>query len=408
MQFKNHKQSSGVKILTRTIWIISLVSLFTDIASEMLYPIMPVYLRSIGFSIFLIGILEGLAEAIAGLSKGYFGNLSDKKGVRLPFVKWGYFLSAISKPLLAAFIYPLWVFMARSLDRIGKGIRTSARDALLSQETTKENKGRVFGFHRGMDTVGAAIGPITALIFLYFYPEQYRWLFIIAFFPGLVAIALTFLIKEKKQPVEINGQKKIGFFSYFNYWKRSPLLYKRLVIGLLAFALFNSSDAFLLLAIKNQGYSDVQMIGFYVFYNLVYAVLSFPVGILADKLGMKRVLISGLTLFALVYFFFGFAQTIWHFGFLFMFYSLYAASTEGISKAWISNISHKSETATAIGFYNSFASIMTFAASALGGLIWSLYGPKAMFITSGIGAGLVVVYLLTINVKQEILIRNSS
>ena len=177
---------------------------------------------------------------------------------------------------------------------------------------------------------------------------------------------------------------------------------------MLVFTLFNSSDAFLLLAIKNQGYSDVQMIGFYVFYNLVYAVLSFPVGILADKLGMKRVLISGLALFTLVYFFFGFAQTIWHFGLLFMFYSLYAASTEGISKAWISNISHKSETATAIGFYNSFASIMTFAASGLGGLIWSLYGPKAMFITSGIGAGLVVIYLLTINVKQEILIRNSS
>jgi MFS family permease len=407
MYFQGNQNNSGAKIITSTIWIISLVSLFTDIASEMLYPVMPVYLRSIGFSVLLIGILEGLAEAIAGLSKGYFGNLSDKKGVRLPFVKWGYFLSAISKPLLAAFVYPLWVFMARSLDRIGKGIRTSARDALLSQETTKENKGRVFGFHRGMDTVGATIGPVTALIFLYFYPEQYSWLFIIAFFPGLAAIALTFLIKGKKQPVESNGQKKIGFFSYFNYWKRSPLLYKRLVIGLLAFALFNSSDAFLLLAIKNRGYSDMQMIGFYMFYNLVYAGLSFPVGILADKLGMKRVLISGLTLFALVYFFFGFAQTIWHFGLLFIFYSLYAASTEGISKAWISNISHKSETATAIGFYNSFASIMTFAASGLGGLIWSLYGIKAMFITSGIGVGLVVIYLLKINVKQEILMRNS-
>jgi MFS family permease len=407
MHFQNQQHSSGVKILTRTIWIISLVSLFTDIASEMLYPIMPVYLRSIGFSVFLIGILEGIAEAIAGLSKGYFGNLSDKKGVRLPFVRWGYFLSAVSKPLLAAFIYPVWVFMVRSLDRLGKGIRTSARDALLSQETTKENKGRVFGFHRGMDTIGAAIGPVTALIFLYFYPEQYQWLFILAFFPGLVAIALTFLVKETKQPVETNGPKKIGFFSYFQYWKRSPLLYKKLIIGLLAFALFNSSDAFLLLAIKNQGYSDVQMIGFYMFYNLIYAFLSFPVGIMADKLGMKRVLTAGLAIFALVYFFFGFAQTIWQFGLLFMFYSLYAASTEGISKAWISNISHRSETATAIGFYNSFASIMTFAASGLGGLIWSLYGPIAMFITSGIGAGLVLMYFLVTNLKHDAVLKSS-
>ena len=199
------------KIITRNIWLISLVSLFTDIASEMLYPVMPVYLRSIGFSVLLIGILEGLAEAIAGLSKGYFGNLSDKKGVRLPFVKWGYLLSAVSKPLLAVSVYPLWVFAVRSLDRIGKGIRTSARDALLSQETTKENKGRVFGFHRGMDTVGAAIGPVAALIFLYFYPEQYRWLFLIAFLPGIVAITLTFLLKEKKQPVETRGRKGQDF-----------------------------------------------------------------------------------------------------------------------------------------------------------------------------------------------------
>jgi MFS family permease len=392
------------RIITRTIWIISLVSLFTDIASEMLYPVMPVYLQSIGFSVLLIGILEGLAEAIAGLSKGYFGNLSDKKGVRLPFVKWGYLLSAVSKPLLAVSVYPLWVFAVRSLDRIGKGIRTSARDALLSQETTKENKGRVFGFHRGMDTVGAAIGPVAALIFLYFYPEQYRWLFIIAFLPGIVAITLTFLVKEKKQPVETRGTKKTGFFSYFLYWKKSPLLYKQLVIGLLAFALFNSSDAFLLLAIKNQGYSDVQMIGFYIFYNLVYALLSFPVGIIADKLGMKTVLTSGLAVFALVYFFFGFAQTLWHFAMLFMFYSLYAAATEGIAKAWISNISRKGDTATAIGFYNSFSSIMTFAASGLGGLIWTLYGAKVMFITSGIGVGLVVTYLLVIGLKKNIVL----
>ena len=316
-------------------------------------------------------------------------------------MKWGYLLSAVSKPLLAVSVYPLWVFAVRSLDRIGKGIRTSARDALLSQETTKENKGRVFGFHRGMDTVGAAIGPVAALIFLYFYPEQYRWLFLIAFLPGIVAITLTFLVKEKKQPVETRGTKRT-FFSYFLYWKKSPLLYKQLVIGLLAFALFNSSDAFLLLAIKNQGYSDVQMIGFYIFYNLVYALLSFPVGIIADKLGMKTVLTSGLAVFALVYFFFGFAQTLWHFAMLFMFYSLYAAATEGIAKAWISNISQKGDTATAIGFYNSFASIMTFAASGLGGLIWPLYGAKAMFITSGIGVGLVVIYLLTINMKKNI------
>jgi len=185
------------KIFTQTILLVSFVSLFTDIASEMLYPIMPVYLKSIGFSFVLIGLLEGVAEATAGISKGYFGNLSDRIGLRLPFVKWGYFLSAISKPMLAVSRFPLWVFFARTTDRFGKGIRTSARDAMLSDETSPENKGKVFGFHRAMDTVGAAIGPVVALIYLYFYPGQYVWLFLIAFLPGLFAIFFTFLIKKK-------------------------------------------------------------------------------------------------------------------------------------------------------------------------------------------------------------------
>jgi hypothetical protein len=137
-----------MRIITRNIWILSFVSLLTDVSSEMLYPVMPVYLRHIGFSIAMIGLLEGFAEALAGLSKGYFGKMSDQTGKRLPFVQAGYFLSAISKPMMVVFNYPLWIFFARSTDRLGKGIRTGARDALLSDETTAANKARVFGFHR--------------------------------------------------------------------------------------------------------------------------------------------------------------------------------------------------------------------------------------------------------------------
>lgn len=154
------------KIITRTIWILSLVSLFTDVASEMLYPVMPLYLKSIGFSVVLIGVLEGFAEAIAGLSKGYFGKMSDNTGRRLPFVQWGYLLSAVSKPMMAVFTFPFWIFTARTIDRIGKGIRSGARDAMLSDEATPQTKGRVFGFHRSMDTLGAVIGPLSALAFL--------------------------------------------------------------------------------------------------------------------------------------------------------------------------------------------------------------------------------------------------
>ncbi|MBK5194320.1 MAG: MFS transporter, partial [Flavobacteriaceae bacterium] len=148
-----------MKYITKTVWILSIVSLFTDTASEMLYPIMPIYLKSIGFSIVLIGILEGFAEATAGLSKGYFGKLSDNSGKRVPFVQVGYMLSAISKPMMAVFIFPIWIFFARTIDRLGKGIRTGARDAILSDEATPETKGKVFGFHRSLDTFGAVLGP---------------------------------------------------------------------------------------------------------------------------------------------------------------------------------------------------------------------------------------------------------
>ncbi|MCX6247120.1 MAG: MFS transporter [Bacteroidetes bacterium] len=392
------------KIFTRTILLVSFVSLFTDIASEMLYPIMPVYLRSIGFSVLLIGILEGVAEATAGLSKGYFGNLSDLLQKRVVFVRGGYLLSAISKPLLAIFTFPLWIFFARTLDRFGKGLRTSARDAMLSDETTPEHKGKVFGFHRSMDTVGAAIGPVFALIFLYFYPEHYKWLFIIAFFPGLIAISLTFFLKDKNssstQQLINSTADKPGFFSYFRYWKRASPGYRKLSSGLLAFTLFNSSDAFLLLALKNQGMSDTWMIGFYIFYNLVYASLSYPLGAIADKVGLKTMLILGLTVFSFVYFFFGFATSMVAFGILFLFYAFYAAATEGISKALISNMADKADTATAIGFYTSFASIFALLSSTLSGLLWFSIGPKAMFMISGAGVFAVTIYLILILGKR--------
>src|ERR1044072_115242 len=147
-------------IFTRTIWTLSFISLFNDVGSEVLIPVMPIYLKSIGFTALWIGILEGVAEAVTGLSKGYFGKRSDERGRGRPLVQWGYTLSPVSKPLLALFAYPAWVLMVRIGDRLGKGLRTGARDAMLSDETTKEHKGKVFGLHRAMDTVGAAIGPV--------------------------------------------------------------------------------------------------------------------------------------------------------------------------------------------------------------------------------------------------------
>jgi len=393
-----------MRIITRTVLILSLVSLFTDIASDMLYPVIPVYLKEIGFTVFWIGVLEGVVNFTAGISKGYFGKLSDEKGVRLPFVKLGYLLSAISKPLMAMFVFPVWIFFARTIDRLGKGVRTAARDALLSQQATIETKARVFGFHRSLDTVGAAIGPILALLFLYFNPGDYKTLFYFAFIPGIISVALIFLLKEKKQPVSTLG--KGGFFSYFKYWKIATPEYRKVISGFLLFALFNSSDIFLLLITKESiGNNTVSILGTaftadtitiaaYIFYNLVYAIASYPMGMLADKLGFKKVILLGLSLFTIVYGGFAFNPTVTAIFFLFFVYGIYAAATEGVFKAWITNLSHKENTGTAVGFYTSCESVCALLASIIAGAIWTQFGAAYTFLTTAIIAVVVFFYFL--------------
>lgn len=390
-----------MKTITRTVWILSLISLFTDTASEMLYPVMPVFLKSIGFSVVLIGILEGIAEATAGLCKGYFGKLSDNSGKRAPFIQLGYSLSAISKPMMALFVYPAWIFFARTIDRFGKGLRTGARDAMLSDEATPQTKGKVFGFHRSMDTLGAVLGPIVALVFLYFRPNDYKTLFLIAFLPGLAAVASTFLIKDKKQ-IQPKVKVSTPFFSFLKYWKVSPPIYRKVVIGLLAFALFNSSDMLLLLKVKQSGIADTSVIGLYIFYNLIYALAAFPIGIIADKLSLKAVFTSGLALFAIVYLGMALTANIYIYLVLFFVYGLYAAATEGIAKAWISNITNPKDTATAIGTFAGFQSLAAMIASSLAGLLWFWFGVETAFIATSVVTVLVIIYFaLAIKVKTN-------
>jgi MFS family permease len=354
---------------------------------------MPIYLKSIGFSILLIGLLEGLVEAVAGLSKGYFGQVSDSKARRAPFVQLGYALSAISKPMMAFFVYPLWIFFARTTDRFGKGIRTGARDAMLSAETTKANKGKVFGFHRSMDTFGAVLGPALALFYLYFYPEDYINLFYIAFIPGVLAVFASFLLKDKKVDVSIQ-KKKIGFFSFIKYWKHSAAEYRKVVIGLLFFALFNSSDVFLLLKAKDAGLNDTWVIGIYIFYNLIYALTAFPLGSLADKIGLKKMFLFGLVIFSLVYFGMGLTTNLYAIIALFFGYGIFAAATEGISKAWITNISKDEEAATAIGTFSAFQSIIAMLASVMAGLLWFYFGSGITFFVTAIATVGVILYFL--------------
>lgn len=394
--------NSPQKIITKTIWQLSLVSLFTDMAGEMLYPVTPLYLKSIGFSILTIGILEGIAEAVAGLTKSYFGSMSDMKGRRLPFVQVGYTLSALSRPMIALFTAPLWVFFSRTMERLGKGIRTGARDAMLSDEATPETKASVFGFHRSMDTIGAVIGPAIGLLYLHFYKDDYRTLFYLAFVPGLLAIIATLLIKEKPRPAIIQYKnQQPGLFAFIHYWKKSSPEYKKLVIGLLGFALFNSSDVFLLLKMKENGLSTEAVVGIYIFYNLIYALMAYPLGMAADQVGLKKIFIAGLVLFVIVYTSFAFNSNMVISIILFFLYGLYAAATESVSKAWISNIAAKSETATAIGTYMGFQSIATLIASSLAGLLWYKFGSTATFLITAAATSMVIFYLSAIKFANK-------
>lgn len=391
-----------MKYITRTVWILSIVSMIADIASEMLYPIIPVYLQNIGFSIFLIGLLEGIAEATAGLSKGYFGNWSDKVGRRMPFVRLGYFLSAVSKPMMAIIINPVWIFFARTTDRIGKGLRTAPRDALLSAEATPETKARVFSFHRGWDTLGAVFGPVIALLYLYFYPGELSTLFYIAFIPGIIAVLITYFIKEKSF---IPNEKKStpGFLSFFKYWKVAPSGYRKLLIPLILFALFNSSDMLLLLKIKDATGSENTTLMVYIFYNIVYALASFPLGILADRFNMKSVFLFGLLLFSATYFGMAKAESNIAFYIIFGVYGVYMAATEGISKAWVTNMVRKEETGTAVGLYVALQSIALMIASTIAGFIWNFYGAGLTFFLTAIISLIVFLFILFFIRKPEII-----
>jgi MFS family permease len=248
-----------------------------------------------------------------------------------------------------------------------------------------------------MDTLGAVFGPLIALAFLYVFPGQYQWLFLLAFLPGVMTIFLTRLVKEG--PPVPGKPKAVSLLHAFHYWKQSPGHYRALVSGLLVFALVNSSDLLLLLKIRESGYSDQQVIGLYIFYNLIYALMAYPAGKLADRLGMRNVFVAGLALFGLTYTGFAFQDNVYGYLFLFTCYGAYAAATEGVAKAWISRLVDPTETATAIGTYTGFQSIAALLASSLAGAAWYTFGPAWAFGASGAVAIMLIFYFLRLPAK---------
>ncbi len=375
--------------ISKPVWVLGFISLFTDFASEMLYPITPIFLTAVlGSSMTVVGLIEGMAEVTAGFLKGIFGTLSDKLGKRSIFVKIGYSLSGIVKPLPGIFPHLWVVIFSRIFDRVGKGIRTSPRDALLACYSDN-NSGAVFGFHRSMDTIGAVLGPLSAIVLLNYFPGNYTLLFLLAAVPSIAAIFFTSLTKDNHKLNLKQNEKNI----IKNFWKQTTKEYKILLTLITAFSLVNSSDVFLILRSKNITNSDTTSILGYVFYNIIYAVSSYPVGIISDKVGKKKIFVIGLLIFSVVYFLFAVNTVSWIIWICFTFYGLYASFTEGIAKAWVSDITDKKYIGSAIGLLTTCSSLAVMIGSVLAGILWDQFGPTVPFLVSSVVSCIIAIIL---------------
>lgn len=374
--------------ISKQVFILGMVSLFTDIASEMLYPVTPIFLTVVlGSSMAVVGLIEGIAEVTSGLLKGYFGNLSDKLGKRSIFVVFGYGISALAKSLPGIFQNIPVVLTSRVSDRIGKGIRTAPRDALLASYSNG-NSGAVFGFHRALDTLGAAIGPVLALVLLNFYPNNFQLIFLAAFVPSVIAVVFTLFVKDNDASSNEKSKK-----NYLEFWKSAPNQYKQVLVLITIFSLVNSSDVFLILKSQNITHSSSLAIFGYVFYNIIYAIFSYPLGGLADKYGKQKVFSFGLMIFSAVYFGFAFLNDINLIWILFALYGIYAASTEGVSKAWISDLIPSEQRGSAIGLLTMLSSFSVMLGSFLTGILWDRFGSSFPFLLSAISSLLIAMII---------------
>lgn len=363
------------KKIPKNVIILGVVSFFNDMASEMIYPIVPLFLTLVlRAPVSIVGLIEGIAEATASIMKFGAGYFSDKVRKRKIFVVFGYGFSAISKLLIGlAHAWP-FVLFSRFIDRTGKGLRTSARDSLLLQSATPKNKGFIFGFHRSLDSAGAVFGPLVALFLLDALRENMRMVFFLAFIPAAIGVVLlVFFVTEKKIP-----QEKIFEKIRFN-WSALKPQFKFFFIVSMIFALGNSSDAFLILRSKQLGLSITLTVLAYVLYNIVQTLFSTPAGSLADRIGAKKVFGYGLLIFALVYFSFGFINSSLFIWLLFPIYGLYIAFTDGVSKAYISESITEAESGTYFGIYQMGIALTSFFASLVAGILWTKIHPSATF-----------------------------
>lgn len=347
------------------------VSLLADLSSEIAYPLFPLFVTTVlGAPVALLGVIEGIAEATASITKYPFGQAADYTGRRRPFVLAGYTLGGLGKLLIAlATGWPL-ALAGRFTDRFGKGMRTAARDDLIAVRTRPEDQGLAFGLHRTMDTLGAVLGPLVALALVQA-DVPLRWIFAIAVIPGLLSVVaiLLFVREHRAEPRREAFRLSLPASPAFRW----------LLAGSLLFAVGNSSDMFILLKAKDVGMGTSAVILLYVLYNVVYSAGSLPLGGLSDRVGQYPLVIAGYCMFAVVYVGFAFAGSGWALAGLFAAYGLYIAATEGTSKALIGRAIPTGERASALGLYYTATGLASFAASTVGGALWSAAGPWATF-----------------------------
>jgi MFS family permease len=377
-QIQEEKPFLGV---SKIIFLVGFVSFLTDFSSEMIVPILPLFLTNVlHTSMGTIGIIEGVAESTASVLKLFSGWLSDQMGKRKPLMIFGYSLSNLIKPLFALTTSGWQVLLIRFGDRFGKGLRGAPRDALLADSTTKEQRGKAFGYHRAMDTMGAVMGPLIAYGILAAYQGHYRLVFWISAIPGILAvIVLFFFLKEKngRVPEKRRGLPKISFKQM-----NRKFVFFTLVSTL--FALGNSSDAFLVLQAQHVGMKDALIPLAYLAFNLTYMFFSLPAGILSDRIGRRPVIVAGFLIFAVIYLGFGLVKNTFGIWLLFIFYGLYYAATEGIQKAYVADLVPKGKRGTAMGTFNACTGLAALPASIIAGFLWESFGPFVTFSVSSL------------------------
>jgi MFS family permease len=375
--------------ITRNVLLLSIVSLLNDCSSEMLYPIIPLYLASLGTAPILLAWIEGFAEIIAATLKWKSGVWSDASNSRKKFVFAGYSTSVVSRGILALSTNWIGVLIARATDKVGKGIRTTSRDALLTEESDKSTRASVMSFHRSADTIGAIIGPTIAIICLGA-AWSYQSIFYLSIGFGLLSILVIAAIQEK-QKTTTSASERISL-SFF--WKSSSVGYKK-IIGLFAiFAIGNSSDMYLMLKLKENGFESTICIQYYMLFNIVAVLVGFPIGRLADRYDKRYFLLFGFIAYAASYFLIGSYSSSFVITIGFIIYGFYYACIDSVSKAMIANTCSPNQKAAAFGLFGMIQSVLFLVSGIICGLLWTNFSSATAFMFCAWMVILAVLYLL--------------